>query len=160
MIYEEFTFFYRSASPFSNWFSCSFRDDDGVVYNCSEQYMMAEKAKLFGDDSTAKKILAALHPWEQKSLGRTISNFDKKTWEDNAKKIVYRGCYFKFTQNAALLDKLIETTGTLLVEASPTDTVWGIGMSENDPNCHDQTKWKGSNWLGEVLTELRDNLTK
>jgi len=158
MKYTKYTFFYRTRHPFSNWHPAKFIDDEGTQYNCSEQYMMAEKAKLFGDETVREMILHSKDPKEQKELGRKVSGFDSVKWESQAKDIVYKGCYHKFTQNPKLMATLMETRGTLLVEASPYDRVWGIGIGEDDPARLDPKKWKGKNWLGEVLTKLRDEL--
>lgn len=156
--YTKYTFFYKSRHPFSNWYRCKFIDAEGNTYNCSEQYMMAEKAKLFGDEETRRKILASSDAKEQKELGRSAKGFDSVLWNANCKEIVYRGCYLKFSQNLKELDKLLKTAGTLLVEASPYDKIWGIGLAEDDYRIHNPKNWQGTNWLGEVLTQLRDDL--
>lgn len=155
---KQYTFFYKTRSPFSNWHPAIFEDEDGVEYNCTEQYMMYQKAKLFGDHETATEILDAMDPREQKALGRKVKGFVSSIWEANAKSIVYDGCKLKFTQNPHLLQKLFDTEGTLLVEASPYDKIWGIGLGEDDPRIHDPKNWQGTNWLGEILTRLRDDL--
>lgn len=156
--YTKYTFFYKTRHPFSNWHPAKFKGPDGIYYNCTEQYMMAEKARLFGDEETRAKILEATDPREQKALGRQVKGFDSKVWNEKCKDIVYQGCYLKFTQNPKMLMKLIETKGTLLVEASPYDKIWGIGLAEDDPRINDPKNWQGTNWLGEVLTKLRDVL--
>jgi len=156
---EKFTFFYRTASPFSQWHPCEF-EIEGNKFNCAEQYMMYCKAKLFKDEVMIEKILAAKHPKQQKAFGRKVKNFDKNTWDKNAKKIVYKGNYAKFTQNESLKKELMDTVGTTLVEASPYDKIWGIGLSENDARAYSRSTWQGKNWLGEVLTELRENILK
>lgn len=156
--YQKYTFFYRMSSPFSNWYRCRFQDGEGYEYNCSEQYMMAEKAKLFGDEDIRLQILESKDPREQKELGRKVKNFNSEIWNSQAKKIVFKGLHLKFTQNHHLLKVLLDTEGTLLVEASPSDKIWGIGLGEDNPLINDPKNWKGLNWLGEVLTELRDNL--
>lgn len=133
-------------------------DDDGIRFSCTEQYMHYKKATLFNDFKTAELILLAKKPAMQKALGRRVKNFDPVVWDKHKEQIVTIGNVYKFTQNQDLLEKLKLTKG-LLVEASPTDTVWGIGMSVHDPDIHDKTKWKGDNLLGYILTKLRDNLT-
>jgi ribA/ribD-fused uncharacterized protein len=158
MKYTKYTFFYKTRSPFSNWHPSIFEDETGIEYNCSEQYMMYQKALLFGDKEILAEILDTPDPREQKALGRKIKGFDSKIWEANAKRIVYEGCKLKFEQNPHLLNKLLETEGTLLVEASPYDKIWGIGLGEDDPRIQDPKNWQGTNWLGEVLTDLRENL--
>lgn len=129
-----------------------------IQFNCSEQYMMFYKALTFHDYEIAEKILTAEEPHEQKTLGRQVKKFNVDEWSNVAKMIVYEGCYLKFTQNQDLKDELLKTKGALLVEASPTDTIWGIGRGGYEKGIDDVKTWKGSNWLGEVLTVLRDNL--
>jgi len=158
--YKKYTFFYKARNPFSNWYSCNFTDEERTVYNCSEQYMMAEKARLFGDETTREEILMTTHPRDQQYLGRKVKNFDSTKWEENCKEIVYKGCYLKFTQNPKILSILESTKGTLLVEASPYDRIWGIGLGENDSRIHNPKNWRGTNWLGIVLTKLRDDIFK
>ena len=160
MKYTKYTFFYKMRNPFSNWHRCTFRDSENNIYNCSEQYMMAEKAKLFGDSETRELILKSKDPREQKELGRKVKNFDPVKWGTECKEIVYRGCYLKFTQNPKLLDFMEKTRGTQLVEAAEDDRIWGIGLGEDDPRIHDPSQWRGTNWLGNVLTQLRDDIFK
>ena len=154
---ERFTFFWRGTSPFSQWHMIGFTVD-GSTYNCAEQFMMAGKARLFGDAKTEAKIMAAADPGKQKSLGRSVRPFELDIWNESARKIVYRGNHAKFTQNPLPMGRLLETRGTTLVEASPTDRIWGIGLAEEDPRALDRSTWLGTNWLGEVLTQLREDL--
>ncbi len=154
---ERFLFFYRDASPFSQWYPASF-ELEGQQFTSAEQYMMYGKAQLFGDRDIAARILQADHPRQQKALGRQIQRFDDELWNREAKNIVYRGNHAKFTQNPELLMVLLATAGQTLVEASPTDRIWGIGLSEDDPRIHQRATWRGTNWLGEVLTQLREDL--
>lgn len=155
MRYDKYTFFYGGS--FSQWLRCDFTVD-GVQYSCAEQYMMAMKAEVFGDEAAKKAIMKASHPREQKALGRKVKNFDPKKWSEVARDIVYKGNYAKFQQNKGLLHALNETEGTLLVEASPTDKIWGIGMKEGAAGIEDPKNWKGTNWLGEVITKVREDL--
>lgn len=161
---ESFWLFW--GGPFSQWNEDGF-EIAGVRYNCAEQWMMAEKARLFGDTSAETYILRARHPRDQKAAGRLVKGFDKAKWEAieaNGKpycwNIVYQGNYAKFTQNPGLKEVLFETAGQTLVEASPYDCIWGIGLGEDNPDAKDQSKWQGTNWLGEVLTQLREDLMK
>lgn len=158
-IMEKFTFFWRSDSPFSQWYPTRF-EIDSIVFNCAEQYMMFGKAKLFGDHEIACKILRSSSPIEQKKLGRKVKYFDQVKWNAESKPIVYKGNHAKFTQNPALLQKLLSTKGTTLVEASPVDKIWGIGLAEDDPRSLFRKTWQGENWLGEVLTQLREDLLR
>lgn len=154
---SRYTFFFTEASPFSQWYRCSFVVD-GQAFNCAEQYMMYGKAMLFADPDVAAEILAADHPRQHKALGRKVKGYDEHTWRKNRERIVKDGNRAKFTQNAELGQLLAATAGTELVEASPYDKIWGIGLAESDPRAQDPKQWKGQNLLGKVLTELREEL--
>ena len=120
--------------------------------------MMYAKARQFGDMEVANKILLTQDPMEQKRLGRQVKGFDKEVWDGRARHTVYVGSKERFTQNEFAYDVLIDTQGTELVEAAPRDAIWGVGLSENDPRIDDPRNWKGTNWLGQVLTKLRNDL--
>lgn len=155
---EGYTFFW--TGPFSQWAPCKFVISNGLCnidFNCAEQWMMYAKAQLFGDTEIANKILLAAHPREQKALGRQIKGFNKEIWDKYCEEIVFLGNWAKFTQSARLKAELIKTEGEL-VEASPDDSIWGIGMAEDNPDLMDFTRW-GENKLGKVLTKVR-NLIK
>ncbi len=155
MTSERFTFFWNG--PFSQWQHSPFQLD-GIVYATAEQYMMAGKARLFEDAAALARILATDDPREQKALGRRVQGFDAARWNAVARDIVFTGNRAKFTTHRDLLQLLLETEGTTLVEASPLDTIWGIGLAADNPAAQDRASWQGSNWLGEVLTRLRDTL--
>lgn len=152
---EKFTFFWDGI--YSNWYQSKFIVD-GIEYLCVEQYMMSQKALLFNDIDSLNKIMNESSPRIQKALGRKVIGFDKVKWETVAKDIVYKGCYAKFTQNNILKQELLKTAGTTLVEASPYDTIWGIGLKETDKRAKNRNTWNGSNWLGEVLTKVRQDI--
>jgi len=152
---EKFTFFWNG--PFSQWYDSPFTVD-GVSYNCCEQYMMAKKAMLFGDSAALLSIMNSTSPKEQKAIGRKVRGFDESQWNAVVKDIVYRCNMAKFTQDPKLGTSLFQTSGTTLVEASPYDKIWGIGLKESDPRAQDRNRWEGKNWLGEILTQLRDDL--
>jgi len=152
-----FTFFFTEASPFSQWYRCAFTAS-GHTFNCAEQYMMHGKAVLFGDAEIAAEILAADHPRKHKALGRKVRDFDDATWKRVREAIVLAGNRAKFTQDPGLYEQLLATRGTTLVEASPYDRIWGIGLSATDPRSHDPRQWRGQNLLGKILTALRDEL--
>src|SRR5262245_59455106 len=156
---SEFTFFFTEASPFSQWFRCSFTAAE-VRFNCAEQYMMHGKALLFGDAAIAAEILAADHPRQHKALGRKVKGFDDAVWKRERIAIVRAGSHAKFTQNAELRELLLATAPTTLVEASPYDKIWGIGLAASDPRAQDRAQWRGQNLLGQILTELRDELLR
>lgn len=152
----EYVLFY--GGPFSQWAESPFILHD-ETYNCAEQYMMAQKAHLFDDLDAWEAIMATPNPAEQKAIGRQVRGFNVVVWEAVARDIVLAGSLAKFTQNHGLREQLLATRGKLLVEASPTDRIWGIGLSEDDPRAHDPGRWRGRNWLGQVLTDLRVMLT-
>jgi ribA/ribD-fused uncharacterized protein len=156
-IEEKYTFFY--SGPFSQWHPCRFVVEK-IVYSNAEQFMMAGKARFFEDHDALRRIMKSVDPSVHKILGRRVRNFDQKLWNEVARDIVYQGNHAKFTQNPSLLKKLLETRGTTLVEASPHDRIWGIGLTANDPLAQQRSTWQGTNWLGETLTRLRDNLIK
>lgn len=156
-----FVFFWKTSDVygcFSNWYLADFISN-GIKYNCSEQYMMHHKALLFKDNATAKKILDTTDPKEQKKLGREVKNFDKQIWDKKAKDIVFAGCYSKFYQNEKLLAILLSTGNKVLVEASPYDKIWGIGLAYDDPRALNKDYWLGTNWLGETLMSVRKDLS-
>jgi hypothetical protein len=154
---ERFTFFYTEASPFSQWHRCAFVVD-GHAFTCAEQFMMHGKAVLFGDAEVAAEILAADHPRTHKALGRKVRNFDNNVWLAERERIVRAGNRAKFTQAPALRAALVATAGTTLVEASPFDKIWGVGLAASNPKIHDRATWRGKNLLGVILTRLRDEL--
>ncbi|MDL5046930.1 NADAR family protein [Oscillatoria amoena NRMC-F 0135] len=106
MMEEQFTFFYRTAHPFSQWYECNY-EIDGIHFNTAEQCMMYGKAMLFGDVEIAQKVLTVKHPRDQKALGRQVKNFIPEVWEREAKNIVYKANYAKFTQNENLKKILV-----------------------------------------------------
>ena len=157
-ITDEYVFFWREY--LSQWNMKSFKDNEGIEYSCAEQYMMAKKAQLFNDDEIYDLIMEDGHPKQMQTHGRQVHNFDKRVWDQNAIAIVYQGNLYKFQQNPELLEGLVATRGRTLVEASPFDEIWGIGLAEDSPWCTDRDKWRGTNWLGYTLTNLRDNYFK
>lgn len=141
----------------SQWYPCQF-EVDGVTYTSAEQYMMAEKAKLFGDEVIRAEILNTSDPRTCKALGRKVKNFDKAVWDKKKEDIVRNGNFEKFMQNDALRNFLLSTGDKVLVEASPTDLVWGIGLGKNNPDALDPVKWRGENLLGFALMTVRKDM--
>lgn len=146
-----------SKTCFSQWYDAPFTEDD-VQYMTAEHYMMAEKAKLFEDTDCYQKIIHAKNPGEAKALGRTVKYFDDETWVANRFDIVVRGNLLKFSQNPTLGDFLVNTGKRVLVEASPVDKVWGVGLAADNPNIENPNNWKGLNLLGFALMEVREQL--
>lgn len=141
--------FFWSGWP-SQWYPSPF-EVDGVRYSCCEQLMMAEKARLFGDTQTLKAILKAESPREHKALGREVTPFDEGRWAAVCRDVVYRGNLAKYSQNDDLRALLLGTAHLRLVEASPHDRIWGIGLGAGDPRATHPREWRGKNWLGQVL---------
>ena len=129
-------------------------------YSCMEQFMMAEKARLFGDKEVLEQILAAAEQGKIKALGRQVRNFDQTEWDRCKYTIVLTGNFQKFLQNPELKDFLLRTGDKILVEASPRDRIWGIGMGRNNENAGNPAAWKGKNLLGFALMEVRDELRR
>lgn len=162
---DKFVFFY--GGPFSQWYPSEF-NVKGVVYITAEQYMMAMKAEYFGDEDAKAKIMATDNPSEQKAIGRTVKNFDAEPWNAVSRGFVYEGNMAKFKQNPPLLRELLNTGDRELVEASPYDRIWGIGIGlpgrrdapvdGTTENLLDKSKWRGTNWLGEVLMKVRKDI--
>ena len=144
-------------SCLSQWYQSLFIVD-GVTYATAEHWMMAKKALLFGDEEIFQKIIAAEKPAVAKALGREVRNFDADTWNQAAYTIVVEGNQHKFTQNEALKNFLLTTKDKVLVEASPADAIWGIGLSQDAADAMNPFRWPGTNLLGFALMEVRDNL--
>jgi len=145
------------ASCFSQWYDAGF-EHDGVRYATAEHYMMAGKARLFGDEEILAKVLACHTPDKVKALGRRIRGFDDARWARARYAVVVQGNLAKFTQNAALGAFLRSTGDQVLVEASPVDTVWGIGLAQDHADACNPARWKGLNLLGFALMEVRARL--
>ena len=147
-----------TASCFSQWWDGHPFSEKGIIYKTAEHYMMAGKARLFNDTEFLQKIIDSNHPDEAKKLGRMVRNFDQKTWVENRQKIVTNGNFLKFSQHEELKQFLKNTNTRILVEASPRDRIWGIGMSKNHENAYTPSLWRGQNLLGFCLMEVRDLL--
>ncbi len=152
---DKYIFFYGSV--FSQWAMIDI-EIDGMVFNCNEQFMMYKKAELFDDGFALEHIMNSNNPAVQKSWGRRVKNFDKKEWEKIAQDVVLSANWAKFTQHKDLRKQLIDSGDKIIVEASPTDCVWGIGMSCDDPGITDPKNWRGTNWLGAAIMEVRNAL--
>ena len=146
-----------SPSCFSQWWPAPFVVD-GQRYATAEHWMMGQKALLFGDAAIAAKVAEASSPKQAKELGRKVSGFDSDLWNVEKYRIVLAGSVAKFGQNAALRDFLLNTGNRILVEASPVDRIWGIGMAADDPGAENPLLWRGENLLGFALMEARDQL--
>jgi ribA/ribD-fused uncharacterized protein len=147
-----------SKACLSQWFESPF-ELDGERYITAEHWMMAEKARLFEDLATRARIIAARTPGAAKALGREVAGFDPARWEAERFAIVVRGNVAKFSAHPALADWLARTGDRILVEASPQDAIWGIGLAADDPAARDPRQWRGPNLLGFALMETRELLS-
>ena len=158
-ISDDVVLFWHPPSAFSQWTLSPFTVDL-VEYNCAEQFMMASKARLFGDDTALSAILATKDPREQKRLGRHVRLFDPELWRSECEHLVLLGNLAKFSQNEEMRLALIQTGDRHLAEASPHDTLWGIGLSAHDPRASSPDSWCGQNLLGQALEDARENLRR
>ena len=163
----EFTFFWGSTSPFSQWHPLGFQlmepwENGGPRverrFDNAEQWMMAAKAAHFRDRERYGAILITPAPRAVKALGRLVTPFDPAEWKRVARDYVRAGNLAKFTQNATARAALLATGKSVLVEASPYDTIWGIGLAACHSDARTPARWRGTNWLGEVLMDIRSQL--
>lgn len=146
-----------SKTCFSQWYESEF-SADGVTYMTAEHFMMAEKARLFNDSVTYEKIINASNPGEAKSLGREVKGFDDSIWVRHRFEIVVQGNQLKFEQNPDLKEFLMNTGDRVLVEASPVDKIWGVGLASDNQKVENPNLWRGLNLLGFALMEVREIL--
>ncbi len=181
---KEYTYFFHLTSPFSNFHPSKIEYKD-LTFVSNEQFMMYSKAKTFKDEITAQKIIdmnnqplikdfiegkyskedivkdkVLADQWNKlmmkvKGFGREVKNYDDNVWTNRRAKVVLFGAREKFTQNEDLKQILLDTGDTYMVEASPYDKIWGIGLSEYDAKRIPENKWPGENLLGQVLDELK-----
>jgi hypothetical protein len=152
---NKYVFFWNGI--YSQWHKANMTIDN-IEYNSCEQYMMHQKALLFGDEETAELIMQEKNPREQKKFGRMVKGFDKSTWDKNSLAIVYEGNLAKFSQNEGLKKEMLATGNRFFVEASPVDNIWGIGMDQDSPGVEDPSYWLGLNLLGQALTLVKNEL--
>lgn len=145
------------ASCLSQWWPSPFVVD-GVRYATAEHWMMAGKARLFGDAEAERRVLAAEHPAEAKKVGRLVRDFDGAVWERERFRLVVEGSVHKFAADDDLGMFLLGTRERVLVEASPVDRIWGIGLAADDEAASDPERWRGLNLLGFALMEARERL--
>ena len=151
------THIYFWSGEFSNWDYSPFIVDENSFSN-SEQYFMYKKAKFFGDSEIAMEILKTPDPRENKELGRKVKNFDYSKWVEVSSQFMIEACMHKFMQNDKHRQTLLNSEDKILVEASPLDTVWGVGLHFTDPLILDEKNWGGKNLLGKTLMEVRTRL--
>lgn len=145
------------GSCLSQWYPAPFVVN-GAIYPTAEHWMMAGKARLFGDHDALDAILAAADPGNAKALGRTVRGFDDGRWEAHRAELVVEGNVHKFAQSPPLHAFLLATRNRVLVEASPRDRIWGIGIGASHEDAGDPRRWRGENLLGFALMEARSRL--
>lgn len=150
---------YEENGCFSNWYDSPF-ELGGEKFRHAEQFIMARKAKLFGDEVHYRKIMAAEKPDECKHLGRQVSGYDDNIWKTHREEILKAALRAKFTQNEALSEKLLSTGGAQMAEASPGDQIFGIGLTAEKAVYVRPEQWPGQNLLGKALMELRTELSQ
>lgn len=150
----------------SNWYPAKIiikQDGKTIRFDNTEQYFMWVKAKTFGDDEMAEQIrIKGKNPKVAKELGRMVRNYDDKVWNEKRYDVMVEANKYKYSQNPDLKEKLLHTTlrDKGFVEASPYDTIWGIGLAKQNADADDESKWRGQNLLGKALDEVRDWLLK
>ena len=155
---DKYVFFWDGE--FSNWYPCRHKNIryKGLTFFNTEQAFMWEKAIFFGDMETAKQIVENPDPARCKKLGRLVKGFDAEKWSEVSYDIMVAVNYAKFSQNGILKNILLETEDKIIVEASPYDKIWGIGLHWEDDDCLDMAKWKGENLLGKALMCVRNKI--
>ena len=148
---------YFWSGIYSQWNKSDFTID-GMKFTTAEQYMMYKKALLFEDEEVANAIMRTNNPREQKALGRKVRGFDADVWNAVCRDYVYEANYAKFTQDPNLMEQLMATGDKEIVEASPKDRIWGIGLHYDDERVHDKSQWQGKNWLGEAIMRARTQI--
>ncbi|MFT6245948.1 MAG: ribA/ribD-fused uncharacterized protein [Salibacteraceae bacterium] len=146
-----------TSSCLSQWWECEF-ESEGLKFKSTEHWMMYGKALLFNDYDIAEQILKCESPGEAKALGRKVSNFDNDIWNQHRMGIVVEGNRLKFSQNEDFKTFLLNTKQRVLVEASPVDEIWGVGLSRDSDKINNPNSWRGLNLLGFALMEVRDIL--
>lgn len=142
-------------SIYCQWYICEFKDYEGTRFSSAEQFMMYHKFKCL-EPENAYKVLDTHNPRLVKLMGRQIKNYNEEKWSKCREQVVALGNYYKFSQNPELLDIMLEHKYKEIVEASPEDPIWGIGLFKEDPRCLDKTQWLGLNLLGNCIMLVRN----
>jgi len=153
---DEFLFFFGAVHPFSNWNQEASFKLRGIEFSCGEQAMMAWKAKFFNDHVTFEKIMQATHPNEQKSLGRGVTPYNDATWDAARDRMMFIICVERARQIKAVDLALQLSREKEIVEASPYDKIWGVGLGDYDDRILDRRNWRGQNRLGKAWMLARE----
>lgn len=151
--------FYGKGNPFSNFYHIVFKWE-GNTFSSSEQAFMYAKAVVFNAEEVAQEMLRTLEPFKAKRLGnsRRIQYFDANLWDAVRYDLMVDVLRAKF-MHPMLKGILLNTGDSIIVEASPTDTDWGVGIAKDDPRIYNPELWQGKNLLGKALMEVRDYYT-
>ena len=141
----------------SQWWPARF-DADNETFGSAEHYMMWRKALLFDDAERAAAVLKSPSPAQAKAIGRQVPGFDEAVWVQHRWDIVVAGSIAKFSSDPGLRDFLLFTGRRVLVEASPVDRIWGIGLAADSEFAEVPQRWPGLNLLGFALMEARSRL--
>ncbi len=152
---DSLVLFWRTAEVYSNWHPARLVAGNVLSLENSEQFMMWAKAWLMGDAEMALAMMFESDPKKLKAMGREVQNYQNDVWVKNRLAVMVYGCYLKFSQNEVRKTTLLATGERIIVEASPDDRIWGIGLEESDPRCLDKAQWEGFNLLGEALMIVR-----
>ncbi len=152
-----YTFFFGKDTPLSNFYPAPFYLD-GRHFNCSEQYIQWRKAQMFKDVEAAEEILKVDDPVKQKDLGKKVKNFEKEVWERDCPEALTRGLLQKFLTNPACKQFLKETENTTLAECNKHDRLFGIGLPLSSGEKGNVASWKGQNYLGKMLMDVRSKV--
>ena len=145
------------GTEFSNWHKSRFEHKHMSFHNAEQAYMW-EKADYFGDIATSERILKKSSPKACKALGRMVSGFNDEEWDEVKFAKMVSVNLAKWSSTEELRKLLLSTGSKTLVEASPYDKIWGIGLHWKDQDVLDEGKWRGQNLLGKALMVVRDNL--
>lgn len=146
---------------FSHFFPIEFCDKRGVKYSNCYQFMMAQKALFFNDHKIFNQIMKTDDHFEQKKLGRKVTNFDLNLWKEVSDDLCYEGNLYKFSQNEKLYEFILSfNANSLFVNCDPNDEMYGIQLTMDDQKAKNPNEWKGFNKLGFQLTRVRHTLMK
>ena len=147
-------YFWGGSNPLSNFHKCDFQEND-VSFTSVEQYFVYKKAHHFSDEVAKQKVLTLQDPVQIKRT--MIKGYDKAQWAPMSERVMEQGLSLKFHQDEGMKKALLATEHRELIEASPYDSMWGIGIGLHSESLTDKTKW-GSNRLGKLLMEIRERL--
>ena len=145
--------FFRKYCPLSNHCPAPIKIND-KEYNCTEQMFLSEKCYAYGHQRSGDLIRTMTDPAMMVQEAKVCQGYNDN-WDKDMYDIMLTAQLAKYTQNQIHRDFLIATGDRRLVEGSPYDSVWGVGVAFTDPKIDDMKNWKGDNLLGEALMATR-----